>query len=91
MSDPHLPAAPIHAAPPVWHVGLTGGIGSGKSTISRLFVALGATVIDADQIARDLVMPGTATLQAIEATAYDYMDGQLEGDPAPFTCFGAGL
>ncbi len=46
-------------------VGLTGGIGSGKSTISRLFVALGATVIDADQIARDLVMPGSATLQAI--------------------------
>ena len=46
-------------------VGLTGGIGSGKSTISRLFAALGATVIDADLIARDLVMPGTATLQAI--------------------------
>ncbi len=43
-------------------VGLTGGIGSGKSTVSEMFRALGATVIDADQVARDLVRPGQEAL-----------------------------
>lgn len=46
-------------------VGLTGGIGSGKSTIARLFTQLGVTCIDADQIARDVVKPETPALQAI--------------------------
>jgi dephospho-CoA kinase len=44
-------------------IGLTGGIASGKSTVSGLFAALGVPVIDTDQIARDVVAPGTA-LQA---------------------------
>ena len=39
-------------------VGLTGGIASGKSTVSRMFEALGARIIDADRIARDVVAPG---------------------------------
>ncbi|HEV2704083.1 MAG TPA: dephospho-CoA kinase, partial [Steroidobacteraceae bacterium] len=44
-------------------IGLTGGIASGKSTVGGLFAALGVAVIDTDQIARDVVAPGTA-LQA---------------------------
>lgn len=43
-------------------VGLTGGIASGKSTVSEMFRALGADVIDADQVARDVVAPGTPGL-----------------------------
>jgi dephospho-CoA kinase len=41
-------------------VGLTGGIGSGKSAVADLLVARGAVLIDADQIARDVVVPGGA-------------------------------
>ena len=39
-------------------VGLTGGIGSGKSTVARLLEAQGAVIVDADQVARDVVEPG---------------------------------
>jgi len=46
-------------------VGLTGGIGSGKSTVARRLEELGATVVDADQIAREVVEPGTPALRAI--------------------------
>jgi dephospho-CoA kinase len=44
------------------HIGLTGGIGSGKSTVSGLFAAVGVPVIDTDQIAHELVAPGTPLL-----------------------------
>jgi dephospho-CoA kinase len=40
-------------------VGLTGGIGSGKSAVARLFSGWGAIVIDADRLAREVVAPGT--------------------------------
>ena len=46
-------------------IGLTGGIGSGKTTVANYFAALGVPVIDADQIARELVAPGQPALQAI--------------------------
>jgi dephospho-CoA kinase len=46
-------------------VGLTGGIASGKSTVSEMFRALGAEIIDADQVARDLVRPGQPALAEI--------------------------
>lgn len=46
-------------------IGLTGGIGSGKSTVSALLAARGALVIDADRIAREVVQPGTPGLAAV--------------------------
>lgn len=46
-------------------VGLTGGIGAGKSEVSRLLVEQGAVLIDADRIAREVVAPGTAGLAAV--------------------------
>jgi dephospho-CoA kinase len=49
-------------------VALTGGIASGKSEVARRFAALGATVIDADLVARELVQPGTPALDEIAAT-----------------------
>jgi len=46
-------------------IGLTGGIASGKSLVARNLERLGAVVIDADQLAREVVMPGTASYDAI--------------------------
>ncbi|ELQ6216603.1 dephospho-CoA kinase [Cronobacter dublinensis] len=51
----------------VYTVALTGGIGSGKSTVADAFARLGVTVVDADIIARQVVEPGTAGLNAIIA------------------------
>lgn len=48
-------------------IGLTGGIGCGKSTVARQFAAMGASVIDADQVARDVVAVGTDGLAEIVA------------------------
>ncbi len=44
-------------------VGLTGGIGAGKSTVSKLLAERGAAIVDADQIARDLQSPGNPVLE----------------------------
>lgn len=46
-------------------IGLTGGIGSGKSTVARLFGALGVHWVDADDVAREVVEPGTPALERI--------------------------
>jgi dephospho-CoA kinase len=46
-------------------VGLTGGIASGKSTVGRFFRALGVAVVDADELARDVVAPGSDGLAEI--------------------------
>ena len=46
-------------------IGLTGGIGSGKSTVARMFGALGVHWVDADDVARQVVEPGTQALRAI--------------------------
>jgi len=65
----------------VLRVGLTGGIGSGKSEVSRRLAALGAVVIDADLIARDVVAPGTSGLaEVVEAFGLDVLrsDGRLD-------------
>jgi dephospho-CoA kinase len=61
-------------------VGLTGGIGSGKSTAARLIAARGIPVIDADQLAREAVAPGSPALREIAATWPEVIapDGHLD-------------
>ncbi|MET8559695.1 dephospho-CoA kinase [Streptomyces flaveolus] len=62
-------------------VGLTGGIGAGKSEVSRLLVQHGAVLIDADRIAREVVAPGTPGLAAVvDAFGADVLaaDGSLD-------------
>jgi dephospho-CoA kinase len=56
---------PAVASVTVLLVGLTGGIGSGKSTVAGLLRARGAVVVDADQVARAVVEPGEPALQAL--------------------------
>jgi dephospho-CoA kinase len=64
-------------------VGLTGGIGSGKSTVAKAFKELGVEVVDADQASREVVKPGSKALKAIykhfSKTSPDILqsDGQL--------------
>jgi dephospho-CoA kinase len=65
----------------VLRVGLTGGIGSGKSEVSRRLAAQGAVVIDADAIAREVVAAGTDGLaEVVEAFGPEILraDGQLD-------------
>jgi dephospho-CoA kinase len=62
-------------------VGLTGGIGSGKTTIATMFHDLGVQSVDADLVAREVVMPGEPALDAIVqhfGTAILQQDGQLD-------------
>jgi dephospho-CoA kinase len=58
----------MQAQPHIRVFGLTGGIASGKSTIGRMFRALGAMVIDADEVARAVVEPGRPAYEKIVAT-----------------------
>lgn len=50
-----------------FRVGLTGGIASGKSTVANLFAALGASIVDTDLLAREVVAPGSPLLPQIAA------------------------
>lgn len=50
---------------PIRSIGLTGGIGSGKSTVARVLVDCGACLVDTDAIARSLTLPGGAAIPAI--------------------------
>ncbi|TNC17403.1 dephospho-CoA kinase [Georgenia sp. 311] len=62
-------------------IGLTGGIGAGKSTVARELARLGALVVDADAIAREVVAPGTPGLAAVVAEFGDSVlapDGSLD-------------
>jgi dephospho-CoA kinase len=62
-------------------LGLTGGIGSGKSMVASMFAQLGADVIDADRLARDVVEPGQPALEEIaSAFGRDILlpDGRLD-------------
>lgn len=63
-ADPKIAPAPARRP---YVVGLTGGIGSGKSTVGARFAALGVAVIDADAIAHQLTAPGGAAIASIRA------------------------
>lgn len=76
----------------MFRVGLTGGIASGKSTVARLFAALGVPVIDTDDIARDVVAPGSALLAQIRAEFGEAVmapDGSLDRRALRARVFGA--
>jgi dephospho-CoA kinase len=60
-------------------VGVTGGIGSGKSTVAARFAARGAAVVDTDEIAHQLTAPGGAAIAAIRA---EFGDGVIRADGA---------
>ncbi len=82
-------------------VGLTGGIGSGKSTVARALVDRGAALVDADRIARDVVAPGSPVLEAlVERFGSEILDASGElirpalaartfGDPEAVTALNA--
>jgi len=58
-------------------IGLTGGIGSGKSTVAEFWVAHGATLVDTDAIARSLTAPGGSAMPAVRAEfGVDLVDAQ---------------
>ena len=72
-------------------VGLTGGIGSGKSEVSRRLAARGAVIVDADVIAREVVAPGSPGLaQVVEAFGDRVLtpDGSLDRDAVAARVFG---
>jgi len=65
------------------HIGLTGGIGSGKSTVAKMWQDLGATLLDADQVSRALTAQGGAAIKAIRETFGERMistDQSLDRD-----------
>lgn len=71
------------ALTPPLRIGLTGGIGSGKSTVARMLVDCGACLVDTDAIARALTLPGGAAMPAIAAAFGPDMvtaDGALDRD-----------
>lgn len=70
------PESPSHAP---LRVGLTGGIASGKSTVADMFEGLGATIIDTDVVARDVVAPGEPALDAIR---HEFGDEVFDADGA---------
>src|SRR5712692_11202114 len=62
-------------------IGLTGGIAAGKSTVARMFVELGAVVLYADEIAREVLAPGSPALEEVKAafgSSVFHPDGTLD-------------
>ncbi|HEX4763149.1 MAG TPA: dephospho-CoA kinase, partial [Usitatibacter sp.] len=69
--------------PAVMVVGLTGGIGSGKSTVADRLAGLGAAVVDTDEVARHLTGPEGAAMAALRAefgAKYVTREGALDRD-----------
>ncbi len=76
----------------VLRVGLTGGIGAGKSTVSKVLAELGAVIVDADLIAREVVEPGTPGLAALVDAFGDSIlhdDGSLNRPALAEKAFGS--
>ncbi|MEQ9163460.1 MAG: dephospho-CoA kinase, partial [Ilumatobacter fluminis] len=72
-------------------VGLTGGIGAGKSTVSAILAEHGAVIVDADQIARDLQSPGSPVLDRMAERFGDQIirsDGSLDRAAVAAVVFG---
>lgn len=70
-----------HPSRPRLHVGLTGGIAAGKSTVARVFAERGAILVDTDKIARDVLARGTEGLAAVQDEFGDRVitaDGDLD-------------
>lgn len=63
----------------IWRIGLTGGIGSGKSTVAAMLAARGAAVIDADAISRSVTAPGG---RAIDPIAQAFGPGMIDAQGA---------
>ncbi|WP_085298351.1 dephospho-CoA kinase [Cognaticolwellia mytili] len=64
-------------------IGLTGGIGSGKTTVSNMFAELGVDIIDADVVAREAVAPNSVALTAIESYfGAEYINAKKQLDRA---------
>ena len=75
----------------VYILGLTGGIGSGKSTVAGLLSSLGASVVDTDAIAHQLTAPGGRAIEAIQKRLGDQFigaDGALDRAAARNSVFG---
>lgn len=73
----------MRAPQPLFRLGLTGGIGSGKSTVANLLAARGAAVVDADAIARAVTAPHGSAMPAIaKAFGHEFVDadGALNRD-----------
>lgn len=62
---------------PFSHIGLTGGIASGKSTVARLLERHGLAILDADVMSREVVEPGTP---AFERITHEFGSGVLDGE-----------
>ncbi len=63
----------------MFHVGITGNVGAGKSTVVSLFAGWGATVIDTDVLAREVVLPDNPALDKIRETFGDEVIGEDGG------------
>lgn len=76
---------------PIQRIGLTGGIGSGKSTVAGVLVACGAALVDADAIARQVTAPGGAAIKELARQFGDQIitaEGALDRDRMRQLAFG---
>lgn len=81
ISVPHVKSLIGQARGDDMNIGLTGGIATGKSTVSQMLVERGAVLIDADRIAREIMEPGSPVLREVEQHFGSHViqkDGRLD-------------